>query len=163
MSLSYRFKRTGWQTASSGAFGASAGIAAIGATNIYLTHFPAEPKATVYRFTFMGGGVSLGFLPVGIDFSMASMPSYGTDVWRCPSLFGDDSPSNAEAFNHIPACILSVGASVGPGWSGAAIFFGSPIPLLHGVNRYVTFITGADMGMPGGSISVVSGFIAGWM
>jgi hypothetical protein len=35
--------------------------------------------------------------------------------------------------------------------------------MIGGVNRYVTFITGADMGMPGGSISMVSGFIAGWM
>ncbi len=163
MSVSFSWKRTGWQTASSGAFGASAGIAAIGVTNIYLTHFPAEPKATTYRFTFMGAGVSEGFLPVGMNFSTSSMPSYGTDVWRCPSLFGDDSPGNAEAFNHIPACILSVGASVGPGWSGSAIFFGSPIPMIGGVNRYVTFITGADMGMPGGSISMVTGFIAGWM
>lgn len=63
MSVSLSWKRTGWQTASSGAFGVSAGVAAIGVTNIYLTHFPAEPKATTYRFTFMGGGVSEASFP----------------------------------------------------------------------------------------------------
>ena len=128
--------------------------------NIVMKH-DIEPGLT-YQFTFAGAGVGLSSLPIGLDWSASSMPSYGTKLWKVNPLFGKAPPLYAGDFDLLPTLILAVGVNVGPGWSGMAIFWGSVGPLL-GLTRYMSLVTGMQVGMPGGSITLYAGAIAGWM
>src|SRR5262249_15964395 len=113
-------------------------------------------------FSFAGAGVALSGMPIGFDWSASSMPSYGTKLWKVNPLLGKAPPLYANDLDLLPTCILAVGANVGPGWSGMATFWVSGGPLLP-FTRYVNLITGMQAGIPGASITLYIGAIAGWM
>jgi hypothetical protein len=154
-------QRTGWKIVSSSGGNASILFFGGGLTNIYMKH-DTEPKET-YRFYFVYASVGISFFPVGLEFSFAELPSYGTDVWIAPAASNRAKypPFDANEFVHLPACIVNIGMSVGPGWSGSMIYFGSPIPS-PGLTRYFAFMTGETNSIPGGSGSYAAGAIAGW-
>lgn len=151
---------TGWKFVTSSGTGISVWIIGVSVINIVMKH-DIEPGLT-YQFSFMGTGVGLSALPVGLDWSASTMPSFGLSVWKVNPLLGKAPPLYAGDFDLLPTAILAVGANVGPGWSGMAIFWGSVGPLLY-LTRYVNAITGMQAGIPGGSITLYLGTIAGWM
>jgi hypothetical protein len=94
-----------------------------------------------------------------MDVSFASMPSWGSDIVRIASNEPDPLP-NAAAFDLMPACVMSIGGNIGPGWSGTCLFLGGAPPV---VPRFGGAMTGMQAGIPGGSINLYVGAIAGWM
>lgn len=151
---------TGWDFVTSSGTSVSIWIIGVSVINIVMKH-DIEPGLT-YQFSFAGSGVGLSGIPVGLDWSASSMPSYGTRLWKVNPLLGKAPPLYAADFDLLPTCILAVGANAGPGWSGMAIFWGSFGPLLFST-RYVNAVTGMQAGIPGGSITLYVGAIAGWM
>jgi hypothetical protein len=151
---------TGWDFVTSSATDVSVWI--IGATviNIVMKH-DIEPGLT-YQFTFAGAGVGLSGMPIGLDWSASAMPSYGTRLWKVNPLFGKAPPLYAHDFDLLPTLILAFGANVGPGWGGMVVFWGSVGPLLS-LTRYVNAVSGMQAGIPGGTITLYTGAIAGWI
>jgi len=148
-----------WDFVTSSGMGISAGLISVAVINIVMQH-DSEPGLT-YEFSFAGAGVGLSSMPIGFDWSASTMPSFGTRLMKINPLLGKPPPINANDLDLLPTIILTVGANVGPGWSGAIIFWGATGPWLP-FTRYVTFITGMQAGIPGGSITMYTGAIAGW-
>ena len=149
---------TGWDFVTSSATDISVWIIGVTVINIVLKH-DIEPGLT-YEFSFAGAGVGLSGMPIGLDWSASAMPSYGTKLWKVNPIFGKAPPLYARDFDLLPTLILSFGANVGPGWGGMAVFWGSVGPCLAST-RYFNAVTGMQAGIPGGSVTLYTGAIAG--
>ena len=144
---------TDWKFVSSAGIGIGVFILGAGAMKFF---FESSRRPGFTRiFPWIGVGAGLSAMPVGLDFSAASMPSFGTNIHQ--GLLMGSNPMPEDDF--LGFCsVLSIGASVGPGISGTVCFFGSPIPSLA-ICRAVGAIAGMEAGLPGASITGFFGAI----
>jgi peptidoglycan hydrolase-like protein with peptidoglycan-binding domain len=145
-----------WSIKSSGGLDISVSVVGVTTINIYMER-DSQPGVP-YRFLFGGIGAGLSALPIGLDVSFADMPSWGTRLRQGPL---GSNPMPIDDFKN-PCTIYSIGANVGPGWSGTLLMFGCYGPLVLSTRAFGA-MTGMQVGLPGGSISAYWGYIADWL
>lgn len=155
------FVPTGWDFVTSSGMDLSVKFISLGIINIFMQH-DIEPGLT-YRFTFAGSGVGLSVPPAGVDVSLQSMPSTGTRLVKVNPLLGKDPPIFAADLDLLPTLILNIGANSASfdGKSVMVIFWGAIGPV-WAATRYLSAVTGAQLGVPGPSITLYAGAIAGF-
>lgn len=144
---------TDWKFVSSAGIGIGVFILGAGAMKFF---FESNRRPGFTRiFPWIGIGAGLSAMPVGLDFSAASMPSFGTNIHQGLVLGSNPMPED----DFLGFCsVISIGASVGVGLSGTFCFFGSPVPSIL-IARALGAIAGMEAGLPGASITGFFGSI----
>jgi hypothetical protein len=124
-------KRSGWSIKTSGGFDFSLGALGGVAGRVVVNE---DAKPTVDRkLNFAGAGLSVGPMPIGLDFSSVSAPGSGTRIVSPP---GTKVPvSFADLAG--PALIVSGGGSFALGGSASLVVFGVSI------SQFLAFQTGS--------------------
>ncbi len=126
-----------------------AGPSAAGAIGILeLSKVGASPAVTK-RYSFKGAGLSLGIkspIPFGFGLSLPTMLSWGTNVYRLPSL------SVPGDFSKGLFSMLTLGQDLGFGTAAVA----GTLLMFHGI-RGLAFIVGQSCGLPYAGGSLVCG------
>lgn len=139
---------TGWTLDSTGGFDLSVGLLAVMHTFLYLSH-DTEPGKR-YKLSYEGIGAGLSVLPVGFDTWFRDMKSRSSAVrYGRPAAtlgLGRARPFGADAFTGLPTSVMSVGAGLGPGLSGAMFMFGSVAPAVEPI--YFAWSAGMQAGLP---------------
>ena len=138
---------TDWSFKSSGGGSLGAWILGVGAMNFYLEK--DSRRGFIRSFPWSGIGAGLSVMPVGLDVSFESMPSFGLRLRQ--GMFNGANPMPEDDFV-IPTNVFSVGASVGVGWSGTLVMWGAVGPIIL-PTRAIGAITGMEAGIPGAGIT----------